>query len=225
MTVNSRYRPWPNSGIHDELIHDFPNSAKVTGNFSQAYQDLFVLTMLRGKLNGRYLEIGSNEPQLLSNTALLESLGWKGISIEILPEMVEKFNAQRLNPCYEADATTFDWKEAVKQQRWRSNRFDYASIDCEPAETTYKALVNLPEEYRFSVITYETDVYKDGPIPREKQRAYLTERGYQLVASNVCNGSNPYEDWWVDPEIVPEEVWLPFHTNEAEARHLFIKNA
>lgn len=222
--ANTRYRPWPDSGIYDELIHKFPNHEQVTGNFSQAYQDLFVLTMLQGKLNGRYFEIGANDPRLLNNTALLESLGWKGISIEILPELVTKFNNERMEKCYEADATTFDWKEAVRKKHWKSKRIDYLSCDCEPAMTTYDALVNVPhDEYRFSVITYETDVYKDGPQPREMQRAFLTELGYQLVCSNVCNDGAPFEDWWVDPQVVSEDVWRPLQSEMTEARRLFVK--
>ncbi len=45
----------------DELIHP----VKIKENHSQAYQDLFVLTMLGGKKNGRYLEIGGNHPQCI----------------------------------------------------------------------------------------------------------------------------------------------------------------
>ena len=40
----------------DDLIHP----VKIKQNHSQAYQDLFVLTMLGSKKNGRYLEIGAN---------------------------------------------------------------------------------------------------------------------------------------------------------------------
>ena len=40
----------------DELIHP----VNIKQNHSQAYQDLFVLTMLGSKKNGRYLEIGAN---------------------------------------------------------------------------------------------------------------------------------------------------------------------
>ena len=34
-------------------------------------QDMFVLTVLNGKTNGTYLEIGSGDPFIGSNTALL----------------------------------------------------------------------------------------------------------------------------------------------------------
>ena len=206
---------------NDKLIHEFPRSERIETNYSQAYQDLFALTMLQGKESGKYIEIGSNHPTNLNNTYLLETkFKWKGISVEIDGSMVDLFNKEREQPCYQADATTFDWKEAFKENRWRTKRIDYASIDCEPAENTYKALENLPhDEYRFSVITYETDVYKDGRVGLERSRELLTSLGYKLVAADVCNGGNPYEDWWVDPQVIE----AGFGYENVEAREIFVK--
>ena len=50
---------------NDYLKHRFSGYTKVFQNYSQAYQDLFVLSMLNGKKNGKYVEIGSNDPQWL----------------------------------------------------------------------------------------------------------------------------------------------------------------
>ena len=41
----------------------------------------------------------------------------------------------------------------------------------------------------------------------------LKSYGYQLVAKNVQCEGNPYEDWWIDPAIVSEDVWKPFRTD------------
>lgn len=208
----------------DELINSFAGSEKIKKNFSQAYQDLFVLTVLGGKTNGKYLEIGSCHPFELSNTALLESIGWKGISIDISSEFVSSFNLERSEKSYQADATKFDWKDAIKKKRWKTKRIDYLSCDCEPSMTTYDALKNIPhDEYRFSVITFETEVYKEGPRSREMQREFLENLGYQLVCSNVCNMGSPFEDWWVDPLVVPEETWKPLQCEMVEARRIFVK--
>ena len=210
---------------NDELVNEFPRSSRIVLNFSQAYQDLFALTMLQGKESGKYVEIGANHPSNFNNTVLLETqFKWKGISVEIDSALCKEFNMQRQQPCYEADATTFDWKAAFKENRWRTKRIDYASVDCEPAETTYRALENLPhDEYRFSVITYETDVYKDGRVGLERSREFLTYLGYQLVVADVCNGGNPYEDWWVDPQVIDESIWKPYVCEGFEARELFVK--
>ena len=36
-------------------------------------QDIFVLSMLNGKKNGVYVEIGADQPRVISNTYLLEN--------------------------------------------------------------------------------------------------------------------------------------------------------
>ena len=205
----------------DELIHPL----NVKGNFSQAYQDLFVLTMLGGKKNGRYLEIGANHPTELNNTWLLESeFNWQGISVEIDENFQGEFVLQRGNECHLADATEFDWASAIKDKGWKKKRFDYVSIDCEPPNITLKALENLPlDEYRFSVITFESDLYAYGEECRDIQRRILNDLGYQIVARDVANGGNPYEDWWIDPQVIDESTWGPFISHGAEAKSLFIK--
>jgi hypothetical protein len=56
------------------------------------------------------------------------------------------------------------------------------------------------------VITYETDLYKDGPDAGEEAMEILLSHGYELVVRNVANQNNPYEDWYVDPTVVDPEI-------------------
>jgi len=58
----------------NKLIHSFSGQTKILENYSQAYQDLFVLSMLDGKTNGRYVEIGAYDAKIFSNTFILESI-------------------------------------------------------------------------------------------------------------------------------------------------------
>lgn len=205
------------------LKHPFTGSGSVRTNHSQAFQDMFVLTMLDGKRDGRYLEIGSNDPIVLNNTCLLErQFGWEGISLEYQAPLVDAFNTQRSNVCYECDAQIFDWYGALRRKRW-SGQIDYLSVDCEPAQITFNAMKNVPFDIcRFSVITYEHDVYHDDCGAREWSREYFNSLGYQLVVSDLCNGGNPYEDWYVDPDVVPVERWSPFVASMVEAKDLFV---
>ena len=209
----------------DTLKHPFSGHTKVFENYSQAYQDLFVLSMLMGKKNGKYVEVGANHPQSMSNTFLLETVfGWRGFSIEIERAMCEVFNGDmaRQNHCYEADGTVFDYQTAIQKEKWQG-RIDYLSLDCEPPNITFDVLKKFPlDEYRCSVITFEHDAYKDGFGIMDASRKYLTDKGYVLVCSSVCNGANPYEDWWVDPYVVKEETYKPFECMGSEARNIFI---
>jgi hypothetical protein len=208
----------------DKLINPFPRSDMIEENFSQSYQDLFVLTMLQGKRKGRYLEIGANHPIDINNTFLLEDkFDWVGISLEIDPELVELFNSTRKNKCDCADATTYDFVKKLNARRWKNKVIDYLSLDCEPSMTTYEILTKIPfDQYKFSVITYETDMYRDGPKARELSRELLNSKGYKLVAADVCNGNNPYEDWYVDPTVIPENIWSPFISEGSECKSLFL---
>ena len=50
---------------------------------SQSGQDKFILSVLKNKKNGYFLEIGSNDPILINNTYILEKdYNWKGIMVE-----------------------------------------------------------------------------------------------------------------------------------------------
>ena len=58
----------------EQLRYQFKNLDLVNHqNFSQCYQDMFVLSMLDGKPYGTFCEIGAGHPVISNNTALLES--------------------------------------------------------------------------------------------------------------------------------------------------------
>jgi hypothetical protein len=186
----------------------FPGIELIQGNFSQSYQDMFILSTLKGKRNGSYLEIGSQDPHHNSNTALLEEFGWSGVSIEIVKESVDTFNEKRKNPCFCYDATQVNYREFVPQNFSRKE-IDYLQLDCEPAKTTFEVLLGIPfEEYKFAVITYEHDHSMDFSREyREKSRNYLKSLGYVLVVNDISpNDWFTYEDWWVHPDLVDEET-------------------
>ena len=52
-------------------------------SYSQCGQDLFVINLLN-KDNGTFLDLGCYLPKKINNTYLLETKGWKGVSIDII---------------------------------------------------------------------------------------------------------------------------------------------
>ena len=74
------------------------------------------------------------------------------------------------------------------------------------------------DQFRFSVITYETDYYdpsvsrEESHLVREESRKILESHGYELLVGNVCNIStkDPFEDWYVDPLIIDPEILKMF---------------
>jgi hypothetical protein len=175
--------------------------------YSQSKQDDFVIKTLDYKTGGVYVEIGAYHSKRISNTYLLEKdYGWSGVSFEIEPKRVDEFNANRRNKCYMADATNFDYELLFKRLEL-PKQIDYLSLDIEPAKYTLLALMALPlHDYRFSVITFEHDLYadKNNIHVKNKQQDILSGLGYKLVRDNVNIKDKPFpfEDWWIDPLIL-----------------------
>ena len=209
---------WPNCpryfrNNYENLKTKFTGAENIENNWSQSMQDIFVMSMLDGKRNGVYVEIGADQPRVISNTYLLEKdFDWSGISFELDADKVAFFNTIRKNKCLCEDATLYDYKSLFQKSNY-PKQIDYLQLDIDPAEGTLRALKALPlDDYRFSVITYETDVYSSGADIQDEQIEILESHGYQLVAKNVKCEGNPYEDWWVDPAIVSEDIWKPYKT-------------
>ncbi len=200
----------------ERLRFKFNSSESIRRNFSQAYQDMFVLSMLNGKRNGTYVEIGAFEAIFINNTYLLEKqFGWRGLSVDIDPNSKKSFEkAGRKNNFILQNALEIDYEKVFKQNGF-GNQIDYLQLDIEPQSNTLKCLKKLPlDKYRFSVITYETDYY-DSSISREESkknrdesRRILLSHGYELVVGNIANINKEdiFEDWYVDPKVIPGDI-------------------
>ena len=181
-------------------------------SFSQAGQDKFVLKMLNNKKNGKYIEIGAFDPIKISNTYILEKeYNWSGFSLDIEQKFQKRFNKIRKNKCILADATKFNYENEIRGLWGNIKRIDYLQLDVDPAEITYKSLCALPlDKVRFSVITFETDYYRFGENIRKLSREKFKQYGYELVAADVTNDSQPFEDWYVDPEYVDISIYKKY---------------
>ena len=202
---------------YESLKFKFLESENIENNYSQSMQDMFVLSILDGKKNGVYVEIGADKPRVINNSYLLESqYDWTGVSFEIESDKVEYFNSIRKNKCICADATKFDYKNLFDEREY-PKQIDYLQLDCDPPQITLECLKKLPlEDYRFSVITFETDLYAGGQEVQKEHWEMLSSLGYQRVVKNVKNEGNPYEDWWIDPLVIDEDVWKQFANENVE---------
>jgi len=174
------------------------------GSYSQAGQESFVLDYLMEKKNGFYLEIGTYDSKIMSNTYLLETqYGWSGVGLEIEKSRAEEYNLNRSNLCLNVDATKFNYLEYFENNNIPKT-IDYLQIDIEPAFQSLEALKLLPlDKYRFSTITFEHDLYADENNSYIKQIAkdLLLSYGYVVFKENVeCDGKI-FEDWYVDSSI------------------------
>jgi hypothetical protein len=178
----------------------------------QAQQDKFVLSILKQKRNGFFLEIGSNDPIQINNTYKLEKeFGWKGIMVEYEDKYLPAYKTHRPNSVHViADATTINYADLfVKSNVPRA--VDYLQIDLEVSNgSTLLALQALDaqvmDNYKFATVTFEHDIYVgDHFSTRAKSRDILERRGYIHAFKDIHNDNNPtyvYEDWYVHPDLV-----------------------
>lgn len=196
-----------NQTNYKSLKFKFPSSEDVQTNYSESYQDLFILSILNGKRKGTYLEIGAGHPFYGNNTALLEKdFEWSGISLDFDKGFIEQYQEKRSNIALLRDATKVDYIELLESLEY-GTEIDYLQIDCDPPEVSYDILSKIPfEKLKFAVITFEHDCYAAGDVIKEKSRKLLKSFGYKLIFDEVSfDGKNSYEDWWVHPKLVDME--------------------
>jgi SAM-dependent methyltransferase len=194
---------------YSSLKVKFPGSELIEKNYSEAYQDMFVLTMLNGKKDGTYLEIGAGNSFYGNNTALLEKqFDWKGVALDIDENFVNAHKNERKNPCFLKNATLVNYNAFLSGLDF-PNEIDYLQLDCDPPSVTYDILLSIPfETYKFAVITYEHDYYCDETKSfQEKSKKYLESYGYMRVVNNISPDEfRPYEDWWIHPDLIDNVV-------------------
>ena len=214
----------------NSLRYKFKNHHRIERNYSEAYQDLFVLTMTGGMTEGTFVEIGSGMPFYGNNTFLLENkFNWRGISLDTCTGSNIRYFKDRETMSVNKDAATVDFIELFKQAKLPKN-INYLQLDVDTPESNFKCLKNIPfDTHTFSVITYEHDSYVDtGNKFKKLSREYLKEKGYSLAASHICNieGKN-FEDWYIHSSLLDNETVKKFINNddtEKMPHDLFFKN-
>ena len=175
----------------------------------QAAQDKFVLNILNKKENGYFLEIGSNHPITINNTFLLETkYNWRGIMIEYQSEYLPLYKEHRPNSIHIInDATKIDYKNVFEINNMPLS-LDYLQIDLEANNgSTIQTLQKLDNEifntYKFATVTFEHDIYNAKiDNTRLQSREIFKKRGYVCVFEDISNCGNPFEDWYVHPDLV-----------------------
>lgn len=168
-------------------------------SYSQIGQDLFVQKLIGDK--GYFIEIGGYLPTEINNTFLLETLGWEGISFDIVNYRDQW--ACRRTELVVADAVTLDFKTFFEEKNV-PGIVDYLSVDVEIEGQRYLSLVSCWKAGReYKIITIEHDSHIGySESERKPQRDFLHQEGYFLLFGNVKNKDGAsYEDWWINPKF------------------------
>jgi hypothetical protein len=171
---------------------------------AQVHQDIFAFKTAK---NNTYIEIGAAGPIKYNNTYFLEKHGWQGFSLEFNQNRVNQWFEDwsgRKNKIYCADAITFDYLTALKENNIPMH-VGYLSCDIEPPENTFAALKRVIEQgITFDCITFEHDKYQSKidyePIVTE----YLKEQGYKVAVPDVYRWRKRpcyFETWYVRNDI------------------------
>lgn len=193
---------------YELLKYKFNGAENILRNYSEAYQDMFVLTILDGKKEGYFVEIGAGNPIVFNNTYLLENeYNWNGISVEVDYTHREPFRQARNCIFWNADAMKINYINLFKTFNV-PKQIDYLQIDIDPPPTlALDVLKKLPlMEYRASVITLEHNAFLGGECAdiRNESRCILDYLGYELLVGNITNDStqDAFEDWYIDKSKV-----------------------
>lgn len=176
------------------------------GSYSQSYQDIFALETCQKKT---YMEIGAYHPLISNNTFLLESLGWKGFSIEIdRAQWWKHWAYHNRKNIHFIDVFDFDFSKHVKH-------YGYLSIDILGSTTTLHALQSIVDAgCTFDSITFEHDHYRFKDSTKQDVEDYLCARGYKVAVYDVVpiryipEGVKPgvFETWFVKEDIDFEPI-------------------
>lgn len=192
----------------EKLKIKFKNYNIIEKNYSQAAQDLFVLSCLDGKKDGIFLDLGCNHPININNTFLLEQkFNWNGLSLDIEEKHTSLYKNMRNTGALCQDCVTFNFNYVI--DTLKTKHIDYLSLDLEPASVTLNCLKNIPfNDVEFSIITYEHDSYRFGDYYKIESRKILENFGYKRISSDVSNEGNEYEDWYLNPKFIDYESLL-----------------
>lgn len=188
---------------------------------SQAGQDRIVDWLFPS--GGFYIEIGAGDPVQLSNTAALESLGWRGIAVEKDEVLVKQHANARTHKCIHADALTIDWVQYLPEI---PERVEYLSVDVD--DDSLPAMANLFQHgVRPQFVTFEHNRYYAGDTFAFPARRFMANCGYDLLCADVRLldrqlGEYPFEDWFALPETAARAGAIRCHDIDWRAIHRLV---
>ena len=124
------------------------------------------------------------------------------------------FSRKRNTTAVLADASQVNFKDLFKQNCIEQH-VDFLRINADNASLV--TLENIPfNEYEFSIIQIQHNECWWGSDLKYKTRKILKEIGYILLVPNVAvDETNAYEDWWVHPWFVNQNMRTNKKTNFA----------
>lgn len=176
--------------------------------YSQASQDKFVANILNFKRNGYCVDIGSCHSVITNNTFFFQDFDWFSLSVELDSSLNDSYSTRNNGLHLNDNALHINYEQVFNECQF-PDVIDYLSLDVDTNSTDVLKILPF-DRYKFKVITIEHDAYLYGDTYRFNQREILSNKGYELLCSNVLvpgkedpkfyTTKSPFEDWWVYPD-------------------------
>jgi FkbM family methyltransferase len=125
---------------------------KFFGSFSQHSEDLIIAKLLKDVQNGFYVDIGANDPEVISNTRYFYDRGWRGINIEPHPEMYQRILEKRQEDINLNIGVASEEGELIFYKLDKINETAGSTFDKNVAEALTKKGYVISAEIKMSVI-------------------------------------------------------------------------
>jgi hypothetical protein len=180
--------------------------------FSLERQDEFVYHLLVKHMSskGTFLDVGCATPVGANNTYSLEKdFGWDGFAFDIgNVEEDENWSKFRDTPFYQVDATSDKFSQLL-QDLLGDRVVEYISLDIDMYDTSFSldGLKRITDAgVTFKSMTLEHESFKHGNKIAAPTRELLRSHGYETLFEDVSfEDGNPWEDWWIKPDLIPIE--------------------
>lgn len=197
--------------IYDKMSYVSPIDSICEDANGQIGQDIFIMTCLRNKMEGTFLEIGSNHPAIINNTYFLETkYKWRGVMVEYDEDFLDMYKFYRPNSVHVImDATKVDYKRVLEENKFPVD-MDFLQIDLEvfnksTIETLEKLDREIMDTYTFATVCFEHDNYRgDTNDTRRRSRDIFDRRGYVRIFADV----DDMEDWYIHPRLMNDPLIL-----------------
>jgi len=197
--------------------YGFPGLESITKNYSPRLQDMIVLTMLNGKREGTFLELGTRFADRSNNTYLLEKeFGWKGLTIEPDHRVATEYKKKRSNYYICKDPLSIDFEDLLETHSLGD--IDYLQINSK--YKSYQIVMDkIPWDlHRFKIVSFHIpDMNEtDNTLYKNKMR----QKGYTMLAGNIFyapdNDIHYHEDIWVHLPSMDADLFNQIKQNESD---------
>lgn len=192
--------------------------------YSQSGQDDWVLSIIKGK--EFFVDIGSYDGVLFSNTLRLEEKGWLGLCIEANPtnfaalkknrkcdvvNMAVALHTGKLRMSDEGSSSQIsetgnvlvpcDLIGNILAANSVPKYIDYISSDIERMDADMWESFPF-SKYSFGLATVEHCLYEGNNNFKERIMKVMLDNGYVLAKENVEHDGSQYEDWFIHPKLI-----------------------